>query len=50
MNDVQVHRYEQSCGFQGWIEPADRSWIVFVTDDGRPVLFDQRDLVTGAVL
>lgn len=35
-------------GWQGWIEPADRSWIAFVDLDGRAVFFLGRD-PTGAV-
>ena len=33
----------------GWVEPADRSWIVFVARDGKALFFGQRD-ETGAVV
>lgn len=32
-----------------WMEPEDRSWIVFVKRDGTPVFFGSRDPQTGAV-
>lgn len=37
-------------GWQGYIEPEDKSWILFVHADGTPVLSKQRDPVTGASL
>lgn len=51
VNDVHVQRYAdpEQVGYQGWIEPADRSWIVFVDLDGKPSLFDKRD-ANGAVV
>ena len=36
--------------WQGWIEPDDRSWIMFIAADGSPVVFLHRDQETGAVL
>lgn len=59
MVNIKVTRYER--GFvdglprageewQGHIEPADRSWIMFVRRDGTPVVFLHRDPATGAVL
>lgn len=52
MQDIKVTRYEGQLTqhWQGYIEPEDRSWIVFVDGTGKPVLFDQRDPETGAVL
>lgn len=59
MQNVTVSRYRK--GFtadgtphignfwQGYIEPADKSWIVFIDVDGRPLVFLDRDPVTGAV-
>jgi hypothetical protein len=34
--------------WQGWIEPDDLSWIVFVARDGKPVVFLERE-PSGAV-
>lgn len=48
---VSVGRYEQpdEVGWRGWVEPEDKSWIVFVPVDGPPLLFSQRDS-SGAVV
>jgi hypothetical protein len=43
-----TYQNPQAVGYLGWVEPADRSWIVFVALDGTPVRFD-RDPSTGAV-
>ena len=52
MGNITVGRYDYpgSVGYQGWIEPDDRSWIMFVASDGSPAAFLNRDLETGAVL
>lgn len=51
MQNIAVHRYTNpETGWQGWVEPDDLSWIIFVDDDGRVVLFDKRDSETGAVI
>ena len=52
MGNITVGRYDDpaSVGYQGWVEPDDRSWIAFVANDGQPVVFLNRDKETGAVL
>ena len=35
--------------WRGWIEPEDRSWIVFIAADGHPVFYPHRDPKTGAI-
>lgn len=52
MCNVKVGRYKHpdKVGWQGWIEPDDLSWIAFVDLDGKPVIFLDRDPVTGKVL
>ena len=52
MCNVRVGRYKypESVGWQGWIEPEDKSWIAFVALDGKPVFFLNRDPVSGKVL
>jgi hypothetical protein len=49
--NITVGRYDDpaSVGYQGWIEPGDRSWIAFVASGGRPVVFLNR-APDGAVL
>lgn len=61
MVNITVGRYEPSpeplpegvhdvCEtWQGWIEPDDLSWIMFIAADGSPTVFLDRDPVTGAV-
>ena len=65
MQNITVHRYPKpsdaeratwpegvqsvSDHWQGWIEPDDLSWIVFVASDGSPTVFLDRDPDTGAV-
>lgn len=36
-------------GYDGWVEPEDRSWILFWDTDGKPELFTMRD-ENGAVI
>jgi hypothetical protein len=44
VGNITVGRYDDpaSTGWQGWIEPDDRSWIMFVANDGHPVAFLNR--------
>jgi hypothetical protein len=49
MSNISVHRYGEDVGYIGWIEPNDRSWIVFVNDDGKPELFGRRDADGGVI-
>lgn len=61
MTNITVGRYEPSTeplpegvhdvseAWQGWIEPDDLSWIMFVAADGSPIVFLDRDPETGAV-
>lgn len=51
VQNIEVGRYEQpeQVGFAGWIEPEDRSWIIFINLAGQPVLFGQRE-ESGAVI
>ena len=53
MVNITVGRYshpETRKFWQGWIEPDDKDWIMFVAADGKPVVFLDRDPDTGAVL
>ena len=52
MQNITVGRYNHTSvteHWQGWIEPDDLSWIAFVKADGAPIVFLDRDSVTGAV-
>jgi hypothetical protein len=52
LQNIIVGRYgrEDGADYAGWIEPEDRSWIVFVKEDHTVEVFLDRDPVTGAVL
>lgn len=50
MQNITVGRYEHAGDWQGWIEPDDLSWIMFVKANGSPVVYLNRDPVTGAVI
>lgn len=66
MINITVHRYptpsdEERAGWpegvsavsdswQGYVEPDDLSWIVFVAKDGTPTVFLRREAGTGAVI
>lgn len=50
MQNITVGRYDvEGNGYAGWIEPDDRSWILFVTDDHSVEMYLDRDPETGAV-
>lgn len=53
MGNIKVGRYaspDTQKYWQGWIEPEDRSWIMFINASGEPVVYLNRDPHTGAVL
>lgn len=51
MDDIMISRYKSSnTGYLGWVEPADKSWILFIRDDGIPQFYGRRNQGTGAVL
>lgn len=52
MQNISVGRYTSESArefWQGWIEPDDLGWIMFVEADGTPIVFLNRDPDTGAV-
>lgn len=49
MEDIHVRRYEHDHEWDGYVEPADNSWILFVPTTGPPTLFTDRNPETGAV-
>ena len=54
MYNIKIGRYsfpeKLSHGWEGWIEPEDKSWIVYVASDGKPVVYLDRDPDTGAII
>jgi hypothetical protein len=50
--DTMTHEQEASGirVFTGWIEPADRSWIVYLGQDGVPALYWGEREESGAVV
>lgn len=50
MQNVTVQRYSPPiAGFSAHIEPADKSWSLWVGADGKPLLFPRRDESGAAV-
>jgi hypothetical protein len=49
MGNIIVGRYQECEGWQGWIEPDDKTWIMFIDSEGHPIVYLNRDPVTGAV-
>jgi hypothetical protein len=53
MSNIKVGRYEDPSitrSYAGWIEPSDRSWIIYTDETGKPsIYFAERD-ADGAVL
>jgi hypothetical protein len=45
MSNIEVGRYDdpESVGWQGWVQPEDRSWILYVKTDGSVTAFLNRD-------
>lgn len=53
MQNIKVHRYthpSMTPYWQGYIEPDDMSWVLFIAADGSVMAFLDRDPETGAVL
>ncbi len=50
MVNITVRRYEDVPEWQGYIEPEDLGWIMFVHADGAPVVYLNRDPKSGAVI
>lgn len=53
MSNLTIARYDESVhkiGYSGYIEPEDRSWIIYLDTDGKPSrYYPQRDN-DGAVI
>lgn len=50
MPNITVGRYNKDMqDWQGWLEPEDKTWIMFIRADGSPIVYLDRDPETGAV-
>lgn len=47
--NITVGRYQDVPAFEGYVEPEDRSWIVFFTQDGSPLFWANRDEQGGVI-
>ena len=52
MCNIKVGRYKDpnSVGWSGWLEPENKSWIMFINLEGQPTVFLNRDPQTGACM
>jgi len=56
MQNINVHRYEppvlaeDGIGWAGYVEPEDKTWILFIGEGRDPLLWPNRDPETGAVI
>lgn len=39
MQNIHIGRYSGETGYSGWVQPEDRTWILFIDDEGKPSLF-----------
>lgn len=44
MQKIKIERYDnpEAVGYQGYVEPEDRSWILYVELDGTPLFYAHR--------
>lgn len=53
MSSITIGRYDHESvtkDFAGWVEPADKSWIIFLDADGKPaVYYAERDAEGGVI-
>jgi len=52
MKDITIGRYDdpdKTGGWAGWVEPKDKSWILFIDKDGDTLFWPERDADGGVV-
>jgi len=49
MPKLKIGRYSGDPNYDGYVEPADRQWILFIRRDGTPELHTNRDPKTGVL-
>lgn len=53
MPSITIGRYDHESitqNYAGWIEPADRSWIIYTDADGKPAVYYPTREASGAVV
>lgn len=53
MSRIKVGRYTHPSvtkDWLGWMEPEDKSWIIFIDSENNPKVFLNRDPETGAII
>ena len=51
MDNIKIGRYSALTeGWAGWVEPEDKSWIVYIQSDGTPIVYLNREPDTGAII
>jgi len=53
MPNLTIGRYDHESitkTWAGWIEPADKSWIIYTDTDGKPSLYYPQRESSGAVI
>lgn len=52
MVNIHIGRYHdpsETGGWAGWVEPDDKSWILFIAEDGTVQFYSERDENGGVV-
>lgn len=53
MSTITIGRYEHESitkDYAGYIEPADKSWIIYLDADGKPAIYYPERETNGAVI
>lgn len=53
MSNITIGRYDHGSvtkDFAGWIEPADKSWIIYTDTQGKPAVYYAERDASGAVV
>jgi len=52
MSSITIGRYDHESitqHYSGWIEPADKSWIIYTDQNGNPAVYYPQREASGAV-
>ena len=53
MSSITIGRYDHESitkDYAGWVEPADRSWIIYLDSEGKPAVYYAERETSGAVI
>lgn len=53
MSNITIGRYDHDSitnDFAGWLEPADKSWIIYTDANGKPTVYYPEREPSGAVI